>query len=250
MYKCWLCIMAYVVLFGCKHVDKSPISIRQWHYENGKLMKEQEYINDSIEHGTYRYFYPSGILKDSAQITHNKFHGKRYEYHENGNIYGLSTYINNKYRNGITYRSDGTLEYYRANNYHEELMYIIQYDSFGKPEKYDGDLIYSWVQEKEYPVGKEFSVELLVSDPPNCKTEVTVSDWDLLQAHAKNEKTYNPDEFNRVNYSRQQNPENDLYILHIARIQDTLTSTTLSDTLVIKVAKDGKSSYTRKLPKY
>ena len=56
-------------------------------------------------------------------------------------------------------------------------MYIIWYDSLGIPVKYDGDPIFSWIQEKEYPLGEEFSVELLVADPPNCETEVIISDW-------------------------------------------------------------------------
>lgn len=247
MRKSWLYTMILAVLFSCTQVEESDKTIRQWHYEDGTLKKEQEYINDSIEHGIYRYFYSSGVLKDSAQITHNKFHGKRFEYHENGDIHGLSTYINNKYRNGITYRSDGTLEYYRANNYHEELMFIIHYDSLGNPVKYEGNPIFSWVQEKDYPIGKEFSIELLVADPPNCKTEVSVNDWDLDKNQAISETIYKPDQFNRVNYSRKQDPNKDLYILHVALITDTIEQTTISDTLIIVVDRKGRSFFTRHL---
>ena len=229
-------------------MKKSDVTVRQWHYENGALMKEQEYIHDSIEHGTYRYFYPNGILKDSAQITHNKFHGERFEYHKNGELYILTNYINGKYRNATDYRENATLDVYRAYDYHKNLRYIVHYDSLGKPSSYEGNLIFSWVQEGHYPIGKEFNVELLIANPPNCQTEVTVSDWDILERQAISQKNYAPDKFNRVNYSRTQNPDKEQYILHMANVRDTVEQTTLSDTLVIVVDKDGKSSYMRQLP--
>jgi hypothetical protein len=238
-----------VSLFACNEVRKSDsdITMRQWYYADGTLKKEMEYINDSIPHGTYKFFYPSGVLQDSAQLTKNKFHGKRFEYHENGKIYILTSYINNRYRNAIDYRLDGTLEYYRAYNYHEKLMFIIHYNTNGVPEKYDGNLIFSWVQEKEYPLREEFCIELLVAAPPNCKSQVLISDWNSGVRQAVNKKTYTPDEFNRVKYKRRQNPEKDLCILHIATINDTITHVTKSDTLIIKILKDGKSTYSREL---
>jgi hypothetical protein len=239
--------MFFAILIGCENANKSNKTSRKWYYEDGALMKEQEYINDSIEHGTYRFFYPNGVLKDSAQLTFNKFHGKRFEYHENGKIHGLSSYFNNKYRNGITYRSDGTLEYYRACNYYEELKFIFYYDSLGKPIKYDGTPIYSWIQEKEYPLGKDFNIELLIASPPNCLVNVTISDWIVEKKQVLNKKTYHPDEFNRVTYRRKQFPNKDLFILHLVKIQDTFAKITFTDTLIIKVAKNGKSTNERGL---
>ena len=242
--------IALIYLMSC--TQRTPpdkdVTVKRWYYEDGTLKKVQEY-KDSIEQGKYLYYYPSGVLQDSAYVINGRFHGKRYEYHENGNLYILTNYINNKYRNAIDYRKDGTLEYYRAYNYAKELMYIIHYDSSGKPIKYDGDIIYSWVQEESYPVGKVFSIELLVADPPHCKTEVTVSDWDIKTNRAISEAKYNPDQFNRVNYTRKQIPEKDLYILNVAYIRDSITQATITDTLVIMVYKDGKSSYTRELSK-
>lgn len=239
-----------IAIFGCNDKKKSDskLKVRKWYYEDGTLKKEMEYLNDSTPHGLYRYYFPSGVLQDSAQLIYNKIHGKRFEYHENGQIYILTTYLNNKYRNALDFRTDGTFEYYRAYNYHEELSFIIHYDSHNKPVNIDGNLIFSWVQEVAYPIGEEFSVELLVADPPNSITEVNISDWNIDRQEAENELTYTPDEFNRVIYSRKQSPEKDLYILQIVSIEDTITQTSLTDTLVIIVDKNGKSFHSRKHP--
>jgi antitoxin component YwqK of YwqJK toxin-antitoxin module len=138
-------ILILIVLLGCNDVEKSNsnITIRQWQYADGTIMKEMEYLSDSIPHGTYRFYYPSGVLQDSAQLTYNKFHGKRFEYHENGKLYKLTTYFNGKYRTGVDFRADGSLQYYFAFNYHEEPTFMIQYDSLGKIKKHEGFPIFS-----------------------------------------------------------------------------------------------------------
>ncbi len=239
-----------IVFFGCNNLQQkteSDITVRQWFYEDGTLMKEMEYTNGSIPHGTYRFFYPSGVLQDSAQIAYNKFHGKRFEYYENGNPYIISIYVNGKERSGVNYRKDGSLNEYITANYATELVFIIRYDSLGKIKNYEGYPIFSWVQEETYPIGENFSVELLVANPPNCKTEVLISDWDNAQKTSSNIQIFIPDEFNRVVYKRRQNPRQELYILHVANIYDTVSQTTLNDTLIIIIAKDGKSTYARNL---
>src|SRR5690606_10208371 len=115
---------------GCTNwnKEKSDISVHKVYYENGNLKSLQEYKNDTIEHGTYLFYYPSGVLEDSAQINNGKFHGERYLYYENGNLHKITTYKNGRYRNGITFREDGTLAYYRAYDYHKNLVFIVRYN--------------------------------------------------------------------------------------------------------------------------
>ncbi len=243
-------LFMFIAIFGCNDKKKSDskLKIRKWYYEDGTLKKEMEYLNDSIPHGLYRYYYPSGVLQDSAHILYNKFHGKRFEYYENSNPYIITSYFNGNERSGVNYRRDGSLNEYITANYATDIVFIIRYDSLGKMKNHEGFPIFSWVQEVAYPIGEEFSVELLVADPPNSITEVNISDWNIDRQEAENELTYTPDEFNRVIYSRKQSPEKDLYILQIVSIEDTITQTSLTDTLVIIVDKNGKSFHSRKHP--
>ena len=245
-------IVAFSLLlfFGCAHwsEEEPEYSIHKVYYANGAVKSSQAYINDTIEHGTYLYYYPSGVLADSAQIIYGKFHGTRYLYHENGNVYKKTTYKNDSYRSGLTFREDGTLAFYRAYDYHENLKFIAKYGSSGAFDDFQGNLIHSYVLEKKYPVGKEFNVELLVATPANCKTEVIVGDWDKVNNRLLASSIYSPDKFNAIVYSRKQNPKEQLQIMQIAIAEDTISQISFSDTVLIVVDQSGVTSSYRQLP--
>ncbi|MEO9258529.1 MAG: hypothetical protein ABI207_09105 [Crocinitomicaceae bacterium] len=248
MVKKILYIVTIIILSSCKNdIQKSHKIVTKWYYSNGKLKKIQEYNKSGREHGTYAFYYPNGVLKDSAKINNNKFQGKRFGYYENSKLYRITNYINGVERNIVKFNINGSLKEYIAFTYTGEAVFIIHYDTTSRIMNYEGNPIHSWVQEKSYPIGKEFSVELLVIKPPNCKEELIISDWSNEKKCNVNQQKYTPDESNKVTYSRKQNPIKDLYILHVAKIQDTIWKITLIDTLIIKVAKDGKSTYTKTL---
>ena len=88
-----------ISIYGCKqqsegsreNVDgqseaENNIKTKKWYYDNGKLKKVQQYKNDTIESGTYLFYYPNGQLEDSAQIIDGKLHGERFGYFENGQL--------------------------------------------------------------------------------------------------------------------------------------------------------------------
>lgn len=239
----FFCMLA--LFSGCSFDEKNNITIRKWYYNDGTLMKEQEYINDSIEHGKYRYYYLSGQLKDSAQKIKGKIHGKRYAFYENGQLHAVSNYFYGKARNGIRYYKDGSLDVYKAFTYTEDLVFIVYFDSLGRYKSHDGNLIHSWIQEEKYPIGEKFSIELLVANPPNCYTELEVVDFDVVDNVVLSKNTYVPDQYNRVIYNRKQKPDKDLCFLHVVNALDSVGFVKYVDTLVIMVNKDGISTFSR-----
>ena len=232
-------------LFGCSNEEDSIVQIRKWYYDDGNLKKVQEFINDTTEQGVYLFYYPNGVLKDSAQIINNKFEGKRHQYYKSGNLQTETTYFNNKYRDAIEYRDNGTIEFYRAYNYFKELSFIAHYDGDGKFIKNEGNLFYTWFIKDTVNIGQDFNVELLVACPPNTFMEISVNDWDQTEAVVLSKKEYVLDEFNRINYSKLQNAKVETNILHIANIKDVNSQMIISDTLLITVDKNGVTSYSR-----
>lgn len=203
--------------FGKKGKDR--IIICKWYYPNGKLQKEQGYIRDSLKHGTYRYFSTEGKLIDSAQ------------------------FVFNKYRNVIMYRPDGTLERYKAYDYIENKKFTISYDKIGWAMYNDGNPICSWILAENYPLDKKLEIELLVANPPRCKTELLIYDFDFKTKEKTNKRIYVPDKYNKITYNMVQNSQKDVSILHVLNISDTVMPNEVSDTLLITIFKDGKSTY-------
>lgn len=241
-------ILIWLTLLGCSKPEKPEIQLtKRWHNEKGVLIKEQEFINDTIKHGIYRFFFPNGQIKDSVRFIQNKMHGKRYVFYENGNLHVLANYNMGKERNGIRYKQDGRIDCYKAFTYTSELVFYLYYDSVGHLKKHDGSIIHSWVLDDNYPLGEELSIELLVANPPNYKTEVFISEFDVDKNKKYNESAYTPDEFNRIVYQVQQNPERDLIFLHKAILLNESSQTTLHDSLFILISKDGGSASARSI---
>lgn len=222
--------------------------IFRFYYPDGTLKKVQEVIQDSIEHGTYKFYYPSGVLKDSAQITHGKFHGNRYRYYENGVLKNNSLYYTNgNLRNEIEHDSTGLLKEYLAFNYRDYIAFVVRYDNKGHYKKLEENeehlsyLIYSFVLEESYPLDEQFSIELLVGQPPKFKTSVWVGYRYKNEAEITELVSGEPDHFNRVNYTLTQNPDKDIEIINVAKAVSK--EAVISDTVIIEVSKKGKTSY-------
>lgn len=224
-------------------VEKSKSTgkgIFRFYYPDGTLQKIQEVINDSVEHGTYKYYYPSGVLEDSAQLSHGKFHGNRYEYFENGMLRKKGLYINDKVRNEIEYDSTGVLKEYWAGNYGDILNFVTYFDENENYDRTEGNLVNSVVLEESYPIGKPFSIEILVGQPPMFETSVWVGYRNKGDSEFKELFSGKPDRFNRVSYSLTQNPDKDIEILNVAKAVNK--DAVISDTLTIKVGKDGNTT--------
>lgn len=220
--------------------------IFKFYYPDGTLKKIQEVIKDSIEHGTYKYYYPSGELKDSAQLTYGKFHGSRYRYFETGTLREKTNYINNKIRNEVLYDTASNLKEYRAHDYDEKIAFVAKYSNntykhLSPDEIHLNDLIHSFVLEDSFPIGKPFSVELLVGHPPLFETSVSVGYRYKSETETKEIVSDKPDRFNRINYTITQNPQKDIEIIHVAKAINN--NNVIIDTLIIEVNKEGVTSY-------
>lgn len=231
------------LIMKAERSESTGRGVIKFYYPDGTLKKIQEVINDSIEYGTYKYYYPSGVLKDSAQLTGGKFHGNRFTYYENGVVYEETKYINNKVRDEIRYDSAGCLKEYWAANYGETLNFVVHYEK-DKYIRTEGFLINSFVLEESYPLDKSFSIELLVGKPPRFETTVWVGYRNENESEFKELKLCRPGRFNQVVYSIDQNSEQHIEIINVAKT--VYRETVISDTLFIEIDKYGKSSYHRR----
>ena len=235
-------IMAFFIN-GCNQTG-SDLTVRKWYYEDGSLKKVQEFLGDTIEHGTYMFYNEDGILLDSSQIKHGKFHGKRFLYYDNGSLKRVITYKNDLYRNSISYDVDGNIEFYRAYNYSKDMMFLAKFDNMGSIIQHQGDPIYSWVLEESYTANEIFNIELLVPDIPNHKVEVIISDLEIPTKNAISNEIYSPDEFNRIVYTKMRTPS-EMQILNLLRVRDKVGDLVITDTLVFKISETGQVSYSK-----
>lgn len=227
-----------LILFGCNSQVKDSSFLRKWHYENGQVKRVQEYSADSVKNGLYLFYNESGYVIDSALIRDGKLHGKRFLYFDNGIIKNVTMYKNGIYRSGIDYDSLGMLEYYGGYNYSQDLMFLIEFDSLGRINSFEGNPIYSWVMEEYYAVGDTLSIELLVPNIPDYKTEVSVID-----SKTGEEETHMPDEFNRVVYRKLRADTIARVISHYLVIRDRENKAIITDTLVFNLSSKGEMTY-------
>jgi hypothetical protein len=218
---------------------------RKWYYEDGTLRKVQELNEKGEPTGVYKYYYPSGVLEDSAYLIKNEFHGSRYEFDKSGNLSTVSYYWRNSARNGLFYRSDNTLSYYRCYGYAEDLLFLIEYDENGKFKRTDGYPIYQWFGEDTVKIGEKFKQELLVANPPHSRTKFTAYEIDDRGNKERILIETEPDEFNRIRYSVEQDPNEDKRYLNVVEIYDSTTQKKIVDKMMIKFYKSGKTSFER-----
>jgi len=228
-------------LTNLKNVDIT----RKWYYEDSTLRKEQEINKKGEPTGVYKYFYPSGVLEDSAYLIKNEFHGSRYEFDENGNLSIFSHYWRNRARNGLFYRSDNSLNYYRCYGYAEDLLFLIEYDESGRFKRSDGYPIYQWIGDDIVKIGKKFKQELLVANPPHCKTKFTAYELDEKGQKKRILIETEPDVFNRIRYGVEQDPNEDKRYLNVVEIYDSTTQKSIEDKMMIRFYKSGKTSFER-----
>lgn len=218
---------------------------KKWYYPDGKLRKVQEFDKKGKPTGVYKYYYSSGALQDSAYLLNDKFHGGRFEFHENGELATFTNYWNDSYRNAIDYREDGTLDYYRCYGYRKDVLFLIQYDENGKLKRTDGHPIYQWIGEDSVKIGAKFKQELLVANPPHSKTKFIAYELDQNGNKEKLLIETEPDDFNRIRYGVEHNPNEDKIYLNVVEIYDSTTQKSIVDKLIIRFYKSGRTSFER-----
>jgi hypothetical protein len=234
-------------IVGCSSHDSIEVQTKKVYYPNGQLRKVQEYSADLKENGIYKYFSENGVLLDSAKITNNEFHGNRYLYFHSGEIKQITTYYRNFYRSGLEFSENGIKLMYRSYDYNKNLKFLVEFDSLGNWKRSEGELIHTFVNKEFFPLGEEFSFEMLVGTPHGFITTVEIGEWNPESKSYFWKKEHSPDMFNRVVYSSKQNPEKDLVFVHIAKVEDYSGQVFLVDSLIAVVSSAGYSSFPESL---
>jgi antitoxin component YwqK of YwqJK toxin-antitoxin module len=225
------------VLEKIKLYKNDSIGLYKFYYRNGAIQKIQWFKRDTIEDGLYLFYFQNGKLQDSAQIVNGKFHGQRKEYFESGKINTIATYNNGNLRCLVKYKRDGKLETYNGLNYTGDTRFEIKYGPEGRFEKFEGSAITSLSYANE--IGSDsLKIELLVSRPPNCITKVYVTQINKFTREKVKLKEGSPNHLLQFGYSTIN--KSNIEITNLAVIRDTITNLTITDTLILRLDKNGK----------
>lgn len=190
-------------LIGCGDLkQKSQESIvKKEFYPDGKLMIEQEFINDSIAEGYYRKYYPSGKIQIELSYRNNVEDGKETSYYESGNVYSIVNYTagiktgsaewryedgalqtKSRYFKDITtgeaydYYPNGRLERYLCFDFDEQVRFEIKYDEEGKMLSRQGEgLIYASADDFKLKIGDTLRIFVLMATPPDCAYRIEIT---------------------------------------------------------------------------
>ncbi len=95
-------------LFSCR---SNTLEVKVFD-ENGQL--SEQYVTllpDSVKHGTYKGFYPSGAVYEEARYAKGALVGERKLFHESGGMMTLETYKNGRLEGKYqTYYENGQIE--------------------------------------------------------------------------------------------------------------------------------------------
>lgn len=222
--------------------DKDTVYIKRHFYEDGTLKKVQYFDRSLTENGTYKFYYSNGLLADSSKLVNGEVHGERYQYTEEGALDIVSSYYHGRIRFACHMDTAGEVQLYKGYDYEEELAYLSKY-SFGEIVELDEELIYSLYTEDSVPNLDTFDIQLLVANIPHYEMEFKVARIKDLSEKPDSFYIRSIDSFNSVNYASVQNPISDYYLVNIATLSDSMLNQIASDTLFIKVAKNGLVSY-------
>jgi len=152
-------------LISCGSPEEKVEVTYLWH--DTSVIEEHSYLkNDTIKHGTWRYYYrnkPKRILQEEIEYKYGKKDGWSKRYREDGTIESKIFFKNNiedgiahwyfptgvveqeaQYRKGSpissgkSYFANGKLEVFNIFDYQGKSMYVIVYDSLGAKIKEEG----------------------------------------------------------------------------------------------------------------
>lgn len=184
------------VLFSCTRQSSidDTVKIRKTYFQNGNLKTEQQFKDDSIQHGFYRRYYKNTQLEIEIYYQNNKKHGKTSEYYENGKL-KHTEYFKNGMANGkakwysmegklmeesffydgkiigeaILYYPNGDYKAYLYYDHLNRLMYRVDYNENREivREKGTGFPIV-FVNTYQISVGDTFKAEIVTINPPHA----------------------------------------------------------------------------------
>jgi antitoxin component YwqK of YwqJK toxin-antitoxin module len=191
-----------IILFGCGKNKSMEEKLIVKKFDNGKIMEEAYYINDSIKHGIAKSYYRNGILATEIDYKNGqkegwvkvyyidgKVSGKvqfkaglqdglKYLYFENGKVKEESNWIKDKaFGNALFYYENGRLETYNCYDFDQRNRYLIKYDSNGTKLKEIGRVLGQLLFEYHFdtiPVNKPINAKVSVAVPPDTQVDVII----------------------------------------------------------------------------
>lgn len=170
---------------------------------NGNIESEIHYIDDTIKHGTAKYYYTDGKLKgeinyknglmdgwytgyrpDGTLLTkqhykNGKQDGETYWYDNNGKLEQESNWLNGKnFGDAYFYYPTGILESFRSYDFEGHVRYMIKYDSSGVKTREEGNILGQFLSDTRFnniPLGKTITAKISVANPPKSTVKVYLS---------------------------------------------------------------------------
>lgn len=217
-------MLLIIIFFINSCVSKSKKKLQKAYYPSGKLMRSGWYINDSIPVDTIFKYYENGKLSSIAIYdTAGKLDGPLISYFKNGKKEQINTYIHGNLQ-GFSYifNQSGNLDskifslngkqigdYYGYDTngilhnyafYWDDTTYVnyIEYDSLGRiKEKLNNRpvLFNNTTTVRNNIVGnrtqKDCKIQLIISNPPNCRTRVNIDFISNNGVPIRNDSTVN-----------------------------------------------------------
>lgn len=265
----WLIFLS-LLLIGCtssKEETESTLDgqlIKRQFYEDGTLLSEGIFINDTIKNGWYRVYglngklsfeeeYKNG-LKNGYRIKYDEQgniesktffknglpNGKSYWYYKDGKLESESTWIDGKQFGGaVFYYPNGNLKKYTATDFEEHTRYIRWYDEEGNFVKEQGTVLGQLllINTKGFDslkIGQEVVVNICAAQPPDTETIVFIGELDSIN-NIKNQKMY-PIVDGVVSYKKTYNTSGKYTWISIGQMEDIKTGVIKTDTIYTDIS--------------
>ena len=180
--------MIFLALFTCTIFScTKDRALRVERYENGNLMTEVYYLNDSVKDGLAKSYYPNGNLKEEVSFVNGKRQGKYLFYSENGKLMEDVNFQDDQgLGSSYFYNETGTLVKYRCTDFFNEVIYIIKWDSLGNKTLEEGlafspnSISEDMDDDGNFHVNRKAAIQIIVAEPPNTKTRIWVKGGAVL----------------------------------------------------------------------
>ncbi|MFN5170236.1 MAG: toxin-antitoxin system YwqK family antitoxin [Cyclobacteriaceae bacterium] len=148
------CVFLAILFFACKQSDDVKTIVQTG--EDGVVVSEISYVNDTLMHGLAKHYYKNGMLKEEINYDSSLVDGDHVRYYEDGKVKsrvkfrrglreGLSewyfpngkvgkviNWMNNKrFGSSIFYYESGSIEAYNCFDFQEHNRYLIKFDTNG-----------------------------------------------------------------------------------------------------------------------
>jgi hypothetical protein len=168
----------------------------------GNVVSEITYLNDTLMHGSAKYYYKNGNVKEEINYDSGLKNGWHIRYFENGRVKskvpfkkGLregtsqwyfpngkvseeANWLNNKpFGNSIFYYENGSVETFNCFDFQEHNRYLIKYDINKKKIREEGTVLGQLLYETNLdsiPTNTPIILKISVADPPNRDVNVVI----------------------------------------------------------------------------